>query len=275
MPLADRGPENPYETRPAPAGALPRTGKSGAKLGPVGRRLGRDDEPIRVFRHGQKAETMSRSREGTRYTDEVLALDVRELARLGAIQPGKVGDLTWQRGDDASGSMAAIRLTVEPGPARMTLVLSYARGRHGTEPVPVRDRFPIEATPCHYGGLRWWVLCRTCGRRVAIVYLAGPDHRFVCRHCGQLAYRSTRLDELDRIDRRRSRLADRLGYPPSWPRDHIPWRSLDRPAGMRPETFARLIDEGILLEFRATILWTDKLRRVLAKADRRCPSNRL
>lgn len=211
---------------------------------------------------------MSRERNGTRYTDEVLWLDVREVARQGLMVAGRAWSVTWSRDGRAIGD---VRLGIEMAPedaSRLTLVVSYAVGLRGTKLVPVVDRFLLEATPCHFGGARWWLRCRRCGERVAVVYAAGVDHRFVCRGCAGLAYRSTRIGELDRIDRRRYRLARRLGYHPSYPRETIHWRDLPRPARMREETFERLTSEGQALEHRALELWIDQVSATLTRADR-------
>ena len=45
-------------------------------------------------------------------------------------------------------------------------------------------------TPCHYGGVRYWLLCPEwgCRRRVGTLYFAGE--RFACRHCFNLTYKS-------------------------------------------------------------------------------------
>ena len=43
-------------------------------------------------------------------------------------------------------------------------------------------------TPCHLGGVRWWFICRECGRRCYKLYQ--PRHRryFACRICHKLKY---------------------------------------------------------------------------------------
>ncbi len=211
---------------------------------------------------------MSRERNGTRYTDEVLWLDVREVARQGPMTAGRAWSVTWSRDGRAIGD---VRLAIEPSPEDtllLTLVASYAVGFAGSELVPVLDRFPLESTLCHFGGARWWLRCRRCGKRVAVVYAAGADHRFVCRGCAGLPYRTTRIGELDRIDRRRYRLARRLGYQPSYPRETIHWRHLPRPTRMRPTTYKRLTEEGEMLELRASELWIDQLSAMLSRSDR-------
>lgn len=211
---------------------------------------------------------MSRERNGTRYTDEVLWLDVREVARQGSMTAGRAWSVTWSRHGRAIGDA---RVGIEAAPedaSRLMLVVSYAVGLAGSELVPVLDQFLLEATPCHFGGGRWWLRCRRCGERVAVVYAAGANHRLVCRGCAGLAYRSTRIGELDRIDRRRYRLARRLGHHPSHPRETIHWRNLPRPARMRDDTFERLTREGQLLEHRASELWIDQVCATLSRADR-------
>lgn len=56
--------------------------------------------------------------------------------------------------------------------------------------------YPLVATPCNYGGLRWWFICSVyrsgvyCGRRVAKLYLGSGSNYFACRHCYDLSYGS-------------------------------------------------------------------------------------
>lgn len=212
---------------------------------------------------------MSREREGTPYADERLSFDIRETVRSGGLPPNSAGIMQWRREpDDEPSATAGVAMIDRDGTRALTLCYQWTRPGGG-EPHVVRERLALEATPCHFGGQRWWVLCPVCWQRVAKLYCRPRDGRFVCRTCAGVAYRVTRMSERDRIDRRRLHLADRLGYPRHAPRDHIPWRYLDRPAGMRPETFRRLKDDGELLELRSNILWTDRFRRLLARSDRR------
>ncbi len=48
----------------------------------------------------------------------------------------------------------------------------------------------LVTTPCNFGGVRYWFGCRTCGRRVGVLYLAPGDVHFRCRHCNNLSYHS-------------------------------------------------------------------------------------
>jgi hypothetical protein len=54
----------------------------------------------------------------------------------------------------------------------------------------------LEATPCHFGGVRWWFICPLtkngvyCGRRVGVLYRAPRADYYGCRHCYNLSYES-------------------------------------------------------------------------------------
>lgn len=117
-------------------------------------------------------------------------LDVRELARAGALEPGASVMWTWWR--DLQGCNVAT-----DGDA---LVL-----RHSLALVPTVQRVPILRTECHYGGTRRWFGCPGCTRRCAVIFLR--PWGFVCKRCGGLAYTSTREDEIARGARARNKAA--------------------------------------------------------------------
>lgn len=54
----------------------------------------------------------------------------------------------------------------------------------------------LTATPCNFGGLRYWFICPLsrngvyCGRRAAKLYKAPGAYYFGCRHCYDLSYES-------------------------------------------------------------------------------------
>ncbi|HRD95851.1 MAG TPA: hypothetical protein PLA97_05550 [Rubrivivax sp.] len=108
----------------------------------------------------------------------------------------------------------------------------------------VHQRVPIERTRCHYGGMRPWFHCPRCQRRVAVLFLR--NGRFMCRHCGRVAYSSQSDDLIGKTWRREQRLESRLG--PNW----------TRPKGMHLRTYERIIDailvcqrerDGALVDF--------------------------
>jgi hypothetical protein len=78
---------------------------------------------------------------------------------------------------------------------RDAVVLSYrVRGLLDAVWKSIERRVPLTWTACHFGGKRPWFVCsvcangRYCGRRVAVLYLAGDS--FACRRCYGLAYES-------------------------------------------------------------------------------------
>lgn len=73
-----------------------------------------------------------------------LSLDVRDLARLGALAPGVTAKLRWESG-------STIGMHCEAG--RVTLVYAINGGEH------CRERLLLEHQPCHFGGSRHWLRC--------------------------------------------------------------------------------------------------------------------
>ncbi len=51
-------------------------------------------------------------------------------------------------------------------------------------------RLPWEATPCYYGGFRYWFTCPNCHSRRRVLYLPKTAKQFACRVCYNLCYES-------------------------------------------------------------------------------------
>jgi hypothetical protein len=98
-------------------------------------------------------------------------------------------------------------------------------------------RVQIEASPCHYGGMRWWWVCPISGQRVAKLYLSPGATVFAARQTYRLAYRSQRDAKIDRTHARQRRLYSKLGgeY------DYFEQPPPNRPKGMHHRTYERLI----------------------------------
>jgi|GEM_PF-3863475 len=54
---------------------------------------------------------------------------------------------------------------------------------------PLELRFTSSAP--HFGGIRYWLLCPHCGKRVGKLYRPNMDDKFECRHCHNLTYTSS------------------------------------------------------------------------------------
>jgi hypothetical protein len=117
--------------------------------------------------------------------DEQLRLDVRALARAGALHPC----VTW-------GSRARIDIWVRrERPDR--LQVEYWVHELRVPGRPIREAIPLVTSACYFGGSCVWFACPGCACRRAVLYcLAGW---FRCRVCHQLAYGSTRRNVNRRV----------------------------------------------------------------------------
>lgn len=123
---------------------------------------------------------------------ECRSLDVNDLRDEGCLAAGAGGVLRWEDGDETERPSSIHFQTSDDGE---TVTLSHAAGLREPES-PDREEYDvgIERTPCNFGGERPWFRCpgEECGRRVGKLYLPpGGDH-FLCRHCYDLAYESSR-----------------------------------------------------------------------------------
>lgn len=148
---------------------------------------------------------------------------VRPLLEAGT---GGTAELRWQSG-------ARLRLTLrDDGERGLRLQSEEPLGAIG-----------LERTPQPFGGVCWWLRCPECGHRRRTLYLAGTPARALtgslprCRPCRRLAYPSQRLGPVERLQRHRRRLADRIaGHP-------IAWGALPaRPRGMHHTRYERELD---------------------------------
>jgi hypothetical protein len=159
-----------------------------------------------------------------RTTDDFHRLDVQMLHRKGCLRPWTAGTSRWSRGEHETGSIGW-RVLGEDGQAT-ALHLSYRV--IGEE---IAYRVLLSWTACHYGGQRPWFLCpgRNCGRRVAVLY---GGRYFLCRHCHNLAFASTREEAHSRHLRKAQKIRPRLGGSAS-----IYDRFPDKPRGMHWRTY--------------------------------------
>ncbi len=109
-------------------------------------------------------------------------LDVRTLARAGALRPGTCASVHWAAGTSVTTSVAA--------DAPDCLVVAFAVRAGTGEWIPVVERIQLSRTPCTFGGDRAWVLCPGCASRCAVLYAVRGGFR--CRQCHHLKYPSTR-----------------------------------------------------------------------------------
>jgi hypothetical protein len=167
-------------------------------------------------------------RGGRNCTDDMRALDVREVSRAGLLTAGDVFSWNWNRGRETTGS---VQFKVEAE----RVIFNY-RWRAPAYNGGAFENYPVwlDWTPCALGGRRVWWVCpaKGCSRRVAVLYAGSV---FACRHCWKLAYRSQSEAGLDRAARLADAIRERLGWEPGFLNGHG-----DRPKGMHWATFAKL-----------------------------------
>ena len=166
---------------------------------------------------------------GKTTTESQKSIDIRWLKRRGYLRAGVMGNLTWSRRGEQTGSI--VYSTAEEG-----MELNYRYRINGGEWEPVEQYIAFDRTSCNYGGHRTWFLCPRCGKRIAILY--GTGKLFLCRHCYDLAYGSQQETTGDRLMRKQRKIRERLGadmnlFIPIW----------QKPKGMHWKTFSRLHKE--------------------------------
>lgn len=141
-------------------------------------------------------------RTGRVCTDQLLKLDVRQLAKHGVLKHGVTAHCDYVRGGDTA------RVEVR---SQSDLVMLRTLQWAGQETDQKAYQVLLESTPCHLGGSRVWFRCPNtlCNRRVAILY---GGVTFVCRHCWLADYRCQRETPNDRLFRKIYNLRAKMGW---------------------------------------------------------------
>ena len=132
--------------------------------------------------------------EAKRTTDAGPAIDIRQLQRRRGLAPGDKFVATWTRG-----GMVAAQVAIEV--QQNNLLFRYVHVSGAGDREPVDCVVPIVATPCNYGGLRRWLRCPECKKRIAVIYVS---RSCACRHCHELVYSSQRERAGDRARQRQA-----------------------------------------------------------------------
>lgn len=111
-------------------------------------------------------------------------IDIRFLKREGYLELNvwRSGIIIWSSRGTETG-----RANVTVDSPNSSLNISYYYSDPWTEPMYVNESITLTSTPCHFGGVRYWIKCG-CGRRIGILYAGAA--KFACRRCYDLAYYS-------------------------------------------------------------------------------------
>jgi hypothetical protein len=113
------------------------------------------------------------------------------------------GGMKWTRNGEETGSIS-FTVSVQEWAGEIRFQYTQTQRQSG-EKENLDYPVGLMATPCRYGGKRWWFICplikngAACNRRVLKLYLGGGKY-FGCRHCYHLTYESCQEHDA-RVDR--------------------------------------------------------------------------
>lgn len=131
--------------------------------------------------------------------EECKSISTTFLRDHGYFCAGKWGGMKWT--NSAGEQTGAISFFVRVDGIFGKIRFQYtSTDRYSGEATELDYSVDLKATPCHFGGLRWWFLCpilqneNPCWKRVGKLYLAGGKY-FGCRHCYGLTYQSSQEND--------------------------------------------------------------------------------
>jgi hypothetical protein len=139
-------------------------------------------------------------------------IDVRRWQRRGLLIPETIFLALWQTdgaGTASDGRSASLKVQVDSADEVGLIYRVRMPGRRWEQR---SQRVRIIWQPCRYGGQRPWLLCPTCLRKMAVLYLGGASaFSFSCRRCAKLKYDSQRSGPRLRLMRKAQKLRRQLG----------------------------------------------------------------
>lgn len=135
-----------------------------------------------------------------------LAVEQLSRTRVFSAENGTNCPVTWTTSDIEVFRIGVTLLATAPG--RLGLIVCYdVASSYAPRGHRIEYRVDVTATPCRFGGRRYWFLCPVvrqgmrCGERVRKLYLPAGATMFGCRKCHNLTYRSSQEHNktLDRL----------------------------------------------------------------------------
>jgi hypothetical protein len=173
--------------------------------------------------------------------EQMLALDIRVLRRLGVVSPGECtcDTVQWSIGG-LSTSSARLRVDLSDIERGGVMAITGNMPDGG-----IKQHVGIEMVPSQFGGHRCYLICPVTGQRCEVIYYAGG--RFASRHAQRLSYAVQSMNDLSRARRKAAKLRSRLCGSGGQP----------RPRGSnRIDTMIRLREA----DYEANTLYLDRLR---------------
>jgi hypothetical protein len=129
--------------------------------------------------------------------DEARSIDILDLQRKGVFTNKEAWSWTtsWSRNEKVAASVSYSVEFSGDRPTGLQLMYTITDNKTG-EKRDYEYTIPVAATPCNYGGERWWYICplivngKNCQRRCRIIYMPSGAEYFGCRECHRLTYES-------------------------------------------------------------------------------------
>jgi hypothetical protein len=117
--------------------------------------------------------------------DESCKLKISKLRKDGMLSGQATGKISWT--SSMAGKITTVLLLVDVTDEPFAMLMYTLTDRDGNK-TDYDYEVSLITTPCNFGGVRYWFGCPSCGRRVAVLYLAPGDVYFRCRNCNNLSY---------------------------------------------------------------------------------------
>lgn len=187
---------------------------------------------------------------GSKKTEEdYRRIDMRTLHLHGFTKMKRQGKIEWLRNNEVIGEVK-----IFGGSA--SIELEYTHFDNNEIKSHLNYSIELSWSKCHLGGERPWFLCPNCNRRVASLYCAKV---FICRHCLNLNYKSTREHNFDRSARKANKIRKKMGW-----EGGILSAIGEKPKGMHHKTYNQLMAK---YEIYTQISFRGMLRYVGSSVD--------
>ena len=127
--------------------------------------------------------------------DACCKLEMPYIRKRGMFSGVATEKISWI--NSKSGKETAVGLTVDVSTNEPNIRLVYTITDREGNKTDYDYMVSLLTTSCNFGGIRYWFGCPSCGRRVAVLYLAPGDIYFKCRHCNNLSYWSRNRCKLE------------------------------------------------------------------------------
>jgi len=182
--------------------------------------------------------------------EQMLALDIRVLRRLGVVRPGECtcDTVQWSIGGLSAPSA---RLRVDLSDIERGGVMAITGNmRDGG----IKQRVAVEMVLSPFGGRRCYFICPITSQRCEVIYYTGG--RFASREAQRLSYAVQGMNDLSSARRKVAKLRSRLSGAGGQP----------RPRGRNRIDAVRLLREA---EYSAKALYLDRLRTLADRSGSR------